>query len=589
MCGCLDVWRRIERFILLLDGSDHDEKKRKNSAFLCYACARPSGRQYLFCCSWNESSHNSHNTHHTPQQHQMCIRSTVQYSLHHHQSKKCASNTVQQYPVIFEGRFWPRLKTKRSNQPAFVPFLHVLSHVMTAPDILVPEFDAPQRKSGLVVATFNLSATIIGGGVLSLPFAFSKTGLLLGCLLMVIAAVITERSLYLLCLCSRLTGATTYGEVGEAAFGKWMEYFISFILGLFLLFVITGYMVLAQDIWTALVAIGGRLQTPPNEHLVLVVIVVLIAPFLVQRTLHALRYNCYIGFSSVSILCIALVHHAWMGSPSTILWWSTDFEDVLIAFPIITLSFLSIFNVLPIQNALVKPTRPRMLIAIDGAMLSCFLLTLIFGMAGYIYAAELTDGNILNNCDSASDFFLFLGQLGCGITVVLAMPMMLLPCRASLLEVVDVLVNGPHKTPVEKEQEESLPLATNDDRKQDYQSTSVQDASKEPSCQKSDSKVHISDSIVIHYVSTLLIVITCYTVAVNVPGVAVVWAIVGCFMGYLLSFILPCMCYLSIQKRYPAHALESRSWVWFSWIVLVVAIVASIACTIQTITSLIKS
>ena len=134
----------------------------------------------------------------------------------------------------------------------------------TAPDILVPPFDSPQRKSPLVVATFNLSATIIGGGVLSLPYAFSKTGLLLGVLLMAVAAVTSERSLYLLCLCSRLTGATSYGEVGEAAFGPWMEYFISGLLGIFLLFVIIAYMVLAGDIWSSLVETAANLEAPPN-------------------------------------------------------------------------------------------------------------------------------------------------------------------------------------------------------------------------------------------------------------------------------------------------------------------------------------
>lgn len=466
-----------------------------------------------------------------------------------------------------------------------------------APDILVPPVDSPQRKSPLVVATFNLSATIIGGGVLSLPYAFSKTGLLLGIVLMMIAAVITERSLYLLCLCSRLTGATSYGEVGEAAFGPWMEYFISGVLGIFLVFVIIAYMVLAQDIWSSLVEIAARLETPPNKDLVLVAIVILITPFLVQGTLHALRFNCYIGFSSVSILCLALVHHAWVSTNSYILWWSNDLEDILIAFPIITLSFLSIFNVLPIQNALLRPTRSRILLAIDGAMMSCFVLTTVFGVAGFLFAGEATDGNILNNCDSSgSDLFLFLGKVGCGVTVVLAMPMMLLPCRASLLEVLDVLVNGPHKTPVEKEEEESQALLKSGSGGGDddeygsippEENPTISDDASTRDQKRQRRKISITDNTTVHYISTLLIVITCYMVAINVPGVAIVWSIIGCFMGYVLSFILPCACYLKIQKRYPGHSLTSKSWVWFSWILLIASAVASVACTIETITTLV--
>jgi amino acid permease len=90
-------------------------------------------------------------------------------------------------------------------------------------EVLAPEYDSPQRKSPLVVATFNLTATIVGGGVLSLPLAFARCGVVLGTVLMIVAAIITDRSLYLLCLCARQTGATSYGEVGKVAFGKYME------------------------------------------------------------------------------------------------------------------------------------------------------------------------------------------------------------------------------------------------------------------------------------------------------------------------------------------------------------------------------
>ena len=483
---------------------------------------------------------------------------------------------------------------------------------------------------------------------------------------MVVAAIITERSLYLLCLCSRLTGAASYGEIGESAFGKNMEYFVSFLISIFLMFAITAYMVLAKDIWTSvfveimslpLLVLSGSnindtsatatidgdgealIQLPqsttlllPNDAYVLGITMLMIVPFLVQKSLYALRFNCYIGFSSVSILCLALVHQAWttteapimMAWPSNsndhdninnnndILWWSTNLDDVLVAFPIISIGFVGIFNILPIQNALIKPTRTRMLQAIDGSILSCCGLAELFGLAGYLYAGNNTDGNILNNCDPSSDLFLLVGQFCCGITVVLAIPMMLLPCRLNLLEVLDVLIYGPHLTPVEVEESEKLPLIVIDINK-DYNSTTtannggrrhnvqqccpqqqnhpkiVETTSTNASscCSPNNNtrqfKVRIIDNTYIHYTSTLFIIGTCYMVAVHVPGVAVVWSILGCSMGFLIAFILPSLCYLKIQQRYPNHALTSKAWVWFSWILLCTASVALVACTTETI------
>eukprot|EP00536_Pseudo-nitzschia_multiseries_P014036 jgi/Psemu1/213605/e_gw1.649.23.1 len=471
---------------------------------------------------------------------------------------------------------------------------------MTAPDILFPEFNSRARKSSVVVAGFNLTASIMGGGILSIPFAFSKTGVLLAPILMFLAAVITERSMYLLCLCSRLTGAKTYGEVGEAAFGKKMEYFIACILCVFLLFAIIGYMVLAKDIWTSVLKllIGNK---APNDDIVLGAIIILIVPFLVQKSLHALRFNCYVGVISVSTLCAALVRRAWeAGVWSDVLWWSTNLEDILIAFPIISLSFLGIFNILPIQNALIKPTRSRILLVVDGAISAILMISLVFGWAGYLFAGLKTDGNILRNCDTANDDLLLLGQLGCGIMVVLAIPMMMLPCRSSLLEILDVLVNGPHITPVEIEESEILPLTQADStsNRNNYNSTKTTPC-QQYQCQQEDAgeetihldqnrrrKLNIIDSTFIHYASTFSIFATCYMVAIRVPGVALVWSILGCSLGYFIAFILPCVCYLKIQKRYPAHSLESNAWVCFSWILVVVSSIAMIVCTIETVKGL---
>jgi amino acid permease len=469
---------------------------------------------------------------------------------------------------------------------------------MTAADILNPEFHSPSRKSTVVVTGFNLTASIMGGGILSIPFAFSKTGMLLGPLLMLVAAIVTERSMYLLCLCSRLTGAKTYGEVGEAAFGKSMEYFISCILCVFLFFAIIGYMVLAKDIWTSVLMVVGVMETPANDELVLGAIIILIVPFLVQKSLYALRFNCYVGFISVSTLCVALVRHAW-ATPvwSDIMWWSTDLEDVLVAFPIISLSFLGIFNILPIQNALIKPSRSRVLLVVDGAIFAVLAMSLIFGSAGYLFAGSKTGGNILMNCDTAKDLNLLLGQLGCGIMVVLAIPMMMLPCRECLLEVLDVLVNGPHITPVEVEESEQLPLITADTKSTDNTYNAIHTAGKEnqqqsvseetPSARRGiNHKMNITDNTSIHYSSTFVIFATCYMVAIRVPGVAVVWSILGCSLGYLIAFILPCVCYLRIQKRYPSHTLDSKGWVWFSWILSMTSVAAMLVCTAEAVKGL---
>jgi amino acid permease len=450
-------------------------------------------------------------------------------------------------------------------------------------DTLIPNYDSSRRKSSAVAATFNLTATILGGGVLSLPLAFEKCGIVLASLLMITSLIITERSLYLLCLCARISGATTYGEVGKAAFGTKGEYSISIILFIYLMFVLVAFMILVQDIWCSIVEIiTNKQEGDLNEDGVLLVVLILMSPFFVQRTLHALRFNCYVGFASVPILLLALWHHAVTEPISKpVLLWTSSIGDVLFAFPMINLSFLCVFNVLPVQAALIHPNRRRMQGVIDGALGSAFVVMVPFGIFGYMYAGEHTSGNILNNITASSDWrsgglgqwLFFLGRLGCGITLTLAMPLMVLPCRESLFEILDVAVNGPYVvTP-----HEEIPLIP------DAENAASNKLEILESTNPSTKQRRLDRNPWYRYLATFGIINTCYLISIRVPGVDVVWSLVGSSMAFMIAFILPSACYLKIQQSNRFVNDESRSWLWFSWILLVMAILAVIACTSQSI------
>jgi hypothetical protein len=73
-------------------------------------------------------------------------------------------------------------------------------------ELLNPGPDCHTRRSTAVSTMFNSAATVRGGGVLSLPLAFSRTGILPMTFLMIYAAVITDFSLHLLVACARRSG-----------------------------------------------------------------------------------------------------------------------------------------------------------------------------------------------------------------------------------------------------------------------------------------------------------------------------------------------------------------------------------------------
>eukprot|EP00970_Alexandrium_tamarense_P009567 scaffold1924_cov197-Alexandrium_tamarense.AAC.3 len=407
------------------------------------------------------------------------------------------------------------------------------------------------------------------------------------------------------------------------------------------------------DIWTPLVTEAVKATTSIDQHVdevngdyVLMGIIGIMLPFLIQRSLHALRWNCYIGFASVSILTLALCRGGLQRLYDNIIADDDDtnqqddftihffkvpsVEEILFSFPIVTCSFLCHFNIIAIQNALSVPTRQRMQTLIGYAVGSCFLLMYSLGLGGYLFAGESIQGNVLLNVpmskgdgEDEGEFWLFLfGRIGTGVAIMLAMPLMALPCREALLEVVDVWFHDSHhrrgdvdnggadadetswcwrlfhrcnkdettqdrSIATEDEIQEILPTASEDELVDGEDSILKPRASllirNEPI-----QKDYIFRNSFVHYGSTILIIAMCYSGAVIVRGVAFVWSFIGSSMAFFIAFIVPCGCFIVIESEVPSvdnGGDRHVSWICVAWAILVFSVVGAVVCTCNSLTS----
>ena len=88
-------------------------------------------------------------------------------------------------------------------------------------------------------------------------------------------------------------------------------------------------------------------------------------------------------------------------------------------------------------------------------------------------------------------------------------------------------------------------------------------------------------SLVAHILSTMFILTLTFLVAVAVPGVAVVWDVLGSSMALIIGFIVPCACYLKIRWGKGWRLLNLGAAV-----LLVFSVVASIVCTTHTLSEI---
>ena len=100
-------------------------------------------------------------------------------------------------------------------------------------DQLSPTFDDPRRTLRKPSAIFGLVSTIVGGGVLSLPYAFSQAGLILGSVLLVVVAAASDYSAFALVACSRRGNARRHFFVLGRGSRTYSRPFMSSFFGAF--------------------------------------------------------------------------------------------------------------------------------------------------------------------------------------------------------------------------------------------------------------------------------------------------------------------------------------------------------------------
>lgn len=206
------------------------------------------------------------------------------------------------------------------------------------------------------------------------------------------------------------------------------------------------------------------------------------------------------------------------------------------------------------------------------------------GFFGYLCAYDDTKDNIFLNFD-LSDKVFFLGRIGYAVTLTLAMPLVLLPCREALLSLPEQWNHRKVASKVQAVQggpliingvnfDEELPLLSKAIK--DYDS--AEDMTPPTIPEVAELSPPTCGEYAVHIGTTALIVTVCYIGAVAVPGVAVVWSICGSSMAIIIAFIIPSACYLKLrgQKGINPRTVGAAC-------LLVFATIACVLCTAQTI------
>ncbi|KAJ2392005.1 hypothetical protein H4S02_001017 [Coemansia sp. RSA 2611] len=283
---------------------------------------------------------------------------------------------------------------------------------------------------------FNVLNTIIGSGVLCLPYALHNAGFVFGLLMLGVIAVLSQFSLYALVLTGKRTGTSHFSSVTEAALGNFGYHLLNYSMIIDMVGTVILYLMIVGDMVTALANIYLPVACTRSSVITIVSFLVIL-PLLFFRNTGPLA-----RFSVVSILCLPYIivavalrapHYA--GDINVEL--SIFGPRVLPAMGVLAFTYSSCHaafpNYLGLQNRSVQSWVQASSFATSGAT----AISIAFAISGYLSFGSSAQANILENFPD-SDSFINCGRFLFAISLIFTTPLGFYPIRDTVTEMLKI-------------------------------------------------------------------------------------------------------------------------------------------------------
>ena len=291
-----------------------------------------------------------------------------------------------------------------------------------------------EPTASVTSSTVNLVKTIVGAGLFAIPFAFKNDGILVGILLIMLAAVTSGFGLFILAKCSK----TLINPRNASFFSICMLTYPS-LSPLFDLAMIVqcfgvglSYLVLMGDIFPSL--FGG------NRDYWIVASAFIVVPLCCLKKLDNLKYSSILG--NIALIYLALfifgvfvkdiLIEGNTFARGEISWIRIyDGKGLLSTFSIIIFAYVGAMNLFSICRELENDSMENILKVINGSIGISSIFFLLVGISGYLTFGSNVQGNIILNYDPNS-IWIYLGKFCLAFMLLLSFPLLFHPLRIAV-------------------------------------------------------------------------------------------------------------------------------------------------------------
>ena len=395
----------------------------------------------------------------------------------------------------------------------------------------------PPTPFGAVV---NLCSATLGAGILSLPFAFYQTGVVLGLVLLGVAGSMTALSIDLLAHAASYAQYTgdSYEELAERVIGQRLS--IEVCMLVFCIGCAVAYIMAVGGILTS--AIGEQ-----HEKVALVIVwATTMVPLSLLRSMKALSSASAIGLASIGTLIFCSTVDYFI-IPNTLSLEdytlpSSGWKSVLTALPVVLFAFSCQPNVCTIYRELEGPEEQKrhamQRVAISAVTMCGVLYTAVGIVVLATFGSEVLP-NLLSNYHSKGSFMqVAVGAMALAVT--LAYPLNIFPARVTVMGLWRKRAASNRTANENLTQallEDAQDVEENQDEENDDEDETIYRASDPIHSGPSDDEA--SENMLLHYGTTILLTTLTLVLALVLPNISVVFGLLGGTASSWLGFVIP--------------------------------------------------
>uniref|UniRef100_A0A3Q2YXA0 Putative sodium-coupled neutral amino acid transporter 11 n=2 Tax=Hippocampus comes TaxID=109280 RepID=A0A3Q2YXA0_HIPCM len=261
-----------------------------------------------------------------------------------------------------------------------------------------------EARYSMISACFNFVNSIIGSGVVGLPYALNQAGLPFGVLLLIIVAFITDYTIILLIKGGNLSGTNSYQSLVQSTFGFPGFLILSALQFLYPFIAMISYNITTGDTLTKIfqrISGVGPDHIMADRHFVIVMSTVLCTlPLSLYRNIERLGKVSFLSMIlTVIILVIVIIRAATLGPqiPPTAEAWLFAKWNAIQAVGVMSFAFICHHNSFLIYGSLERPTLTNWTRVTHISVGSALIISAAFAVASYVTFTGYTQGDIFEN------------------------------------------------------------------------------------------------------------------------------------------------------------------------------------------------